>query len=131
MYALLLILGNVLQSQLGDRFLIKIFVFSWQQFEEEMKGLIFILLLITFIGCQESILQPEFAQRGVVVSFGNEPFTEIGIRISDEDSFLLKASPEILKEVSKHQGDFVTVIYSKVQKNDFGIKVLDVKKIIY
>ena len=96
-----------------------------------MKRLFFVLLLVAFIGCQETILQPEFTQRGVVVSFGNEPFTQIGIRISDEDSFLLKASPDVLKEVSKHQGYWITVIYSKVEKNEFGIKVLDVKKIIY
>jgi len=56
----------VLRSQLGDRFLIKIFVFSWQQFEEEMKKIFLIVFsILLVVSCDtEFINNPVVGKNG-------------------------------------------------------------------
>jgi len=65
--------------------------------------------------------------KGIIVIVGHEPFTKVGIRISDEKIYTLKCTKELEKELRENQGNAYAVQFGDSIVEE-GIPVLVVKK---
>ena len=65
--------------------------------------------------------------KGTIVSVGHEPFTKVGLRITDDKIYTLKCSKELEKELLQNQGNLYAIQFSESITEE-GLPVLVVEK---
>lgn len=84
--------------------------------------------LAVFLSCS-STKNVERNIKGTVITVGNEPFTNLALKVSDEEVYLLKfENKEQEKELTANQGKHYTISYTD-NKTHIAGDTIQVKKI--
>lgn len=89
-----------------------------------------IFILITFLFCFFSISfskNNNMIIKGYIKSYGNEPFTQIGIETVDKKQYSIKADQTIIDELSVMGGRLIEFkgLIIKEEINDFAFNLKD------
>lgn len=95
------------------------------------KNLIFFTLLllipVIFSACCNCGTKEDSYLKGQIIIIGNEPFTQLALRMEDEKVFAIECDKELEKELRKNQGRPFTVSF-KESRVENGIPILVVIK---
>ncbi len=75
-----------------------------------MKNTIFFIIVVLLFGCSSA----KESMEGTICIIGNEPFTDVAIQVDSALVYKLKASPEVLKELSGNQGKKIKISYCEI-----------------
>jgi ABC-type microcin C transport system permease subunit YejE len=93
--------------------------------------LLFVLTFFAITGCNDNpVLQREQSITGTITVTGNVPFTKLSLRTDYNKIYILKCTQPLESQLWKMQGARVTVYYSRIIIDEFGIPTLDVIKVV-
>lgn len=95
-------------------------------------SLLLFVVLLNCSGDKTELTKKEVFIEGVITKVGNEPFSELVIQVHDSTSYIMECDKAMTDSLSKQQGEFYRVYYTKKIVTQLGekITILKVERII-